>query len=595
MVRSIARRVALGAVVAIAAAAALAPAASASITPSLTLDQSGGTAAGSTVNLGMDLKFAPSGSDSPKDLTLSLPAGLLADASIDGGACLHTSTPMAACQVGTGTATAAPVVLGIPGLPISLPITFDLVAPPKPSDLAGLAIQATFLGQTSELGTPGEITVRPSGDPSGVGLNIHFTGVPNTFSLLGVLGTQISVDELNSTLSGVRMPTSCPATPASVRLTADSYAEPTTPHAASGPLHVTACSKLPFTPSFHVTAVKDAGDDGVQVTTKITQPAKPAQSTSRTVALTLPASVLTPSAHAVLTGGILCADPASGTCKTVGSATSTSPLYPTPLTGKAYLTGALATPAIALVFPPPFSLTLRGNVNLATSTTTFDNVPDIPLTDLSVALAGGPTAVFSTTCLTPSGTATSTLIAQDGDRSIVVSSPFTVSRCTTLGGSGGGGSGGGGGGSGGSSKHPKAGRPLIGSASLSGLARGVPRLSFTLLAGTRAPGLSSFTIKLPRGLSFAATRRHGRLRVSGVSVSGARVKSLALSRGRLVVTLQRAVRRLSIKLGPRALRETRALRRAAKAGRIRRLTVGLVVHDAAGQATTLPLRIRYSH
>jgi hypothetical protein len=317
------------------------------------------------------------------------------------------------------------------------------------------------------------------------------------------------------------------------------------------------------------------------------------------VALTLPSSVLTPSAHAVLTGGILCADPASGTCKTVGSATSTSPLYPTPLTGKAYLTGALATPAIALVFPPPFSLTLRGNVNLATSTTTFDNVPDIPLTDLSVALAGGPTAVFSTTCLTPSGTATSTLIAQDGDRSVVVSSPFTVSRCTTLGGSGSGGGGngggGGGGGSGGSSKHPKAGRPLIGSASLSALARGVPRLSFTLLAGTRAPGLSSFTIKLPRGLSFAATRRHGRLRVSGVSVSGARVKSLALSRGRLVVTLQRAVRRLSIKLGPRALKETRALRRAAQAGRIRRLTVGLVVHDAAGHATTLPLRISYSH
>src|SRR5437588_94570 len=144
MVRSIARRVALGAVVAIAAAAAVAPAASASITPSLTLDQSGGTAAGSTVNLGMDLKFAPSGGDSPA-----------------------------------------------------------------------------------------------------VGRNTHFTGVPNTFSLLGVLGTQISVDELNSTLSGVRMPTSCPATPASVSLTADSYAAPTTPRAASGPLHVTACSKLP--------------------------------------------------------------------------------------------------------------------------------------------------------------------------------------------------------------------------------------------------------------------------------------------------------------------------------------------------------------
>ena len=51
----------------------IAPAASASIAPALTLDQSAGTTAGSTVNLGMDLKFAPSGGDSPKDLSLSLP------------------------------------------------------------------------------------------------------------------------------------------------------------------------------------------------------------------------------------------------------------------------------------------------------------------------------------------------------------------------------------------------------------------------------------------------------------------------------------------------------------------------------------------
>ena len=51
----------------------LAPAASASISPAVTLDQSAGTQAGSTADLGMDLKFAPSGNDSPKDLTLSLP------------------------------------------------------------------------------------------------------------------------------------------------------------------------------------------------------------------------------------------------------------------------------------------------------------------------------------------------------------------------------------------------------------------------------------------------------------------------------------------------------------------------------------------
>ena len=73
----IARRmlVGLGAWIAM---AALAPAAWATISPTATLDQSHGTTAGSTVPLGMDLTFAPSLGDSPKDLTLVLPPGLLA-------------------------------------------------------------------------------------------------------------------------------------------------------------------------------------------------------------------------------------------------------------------------------------------------------------------------------------------------------------------------------------------------------------------------------------------------------------------------------------------------------------------------------------
>ena len=72
-------------------AVVLAPAASASVTPAVSLDQSGGTQAASTVPLGMNLSFSPSGSDSPKDLTITLPPGLLADASVNGGACLKSS------------------------------------------------------------------------------------------------------------------------------------------------------------------------------------------------------------------------------------------------------------------------------------------------------------------------------------------------------------------------------------------------------------------------------------------------------------------------------------------------------------------------
>jgi hypothetical protein len=124
------RRITVG-LAAVVASVALVPGASAAIRPTLTLDQSAGTAAGSTANLGMDLEFAPNpGTDSPKDLTLKLPAGLLANAAIDGGACLKSATPVSACQVGTGTVTASDTELGLVVPLIPLPVRFDLVAPP---------------------------------------------------------------------------------------------------------------------------------------------------------------------------------------------------------------------------------------------------------------------------------------------------------------------------------------------------------------------------------------------------------------------------------------------------------------------------------
>ena len=104
--------------------------------------------------------------------------------------------------------------------------------------------------------------------------------------------------------------------------------------------------------------------------------------------------MLPPNVAAVVGGNILCASPSSGTCKTVGWASASSPLYPHALPGKAYLTGSLLSPSITIVFPAPFALTLSGQVSLAANSTTFTGVPDIPLTALQVTFAGGPDAVF---------------------------------------------------------------------------------------------------------------------------------------------------------------------------------------------------------
>jgi hypothetical protein len=166
---------------ALACLAATAAAADASTGATLTLDQSAGKTAGSAANLGLNLKFTNSGTDSPQDLTINLPPGLLANASIDGGACLRTrDVSDGACRVGTGTVTATPDLVGIVNvpLPVSVPVNFYLVPPPASGDLAGLAV----IGLGEQLGATGDIKIRPSGDPAGVGVTIGLV-LPNQLPL----------------------------------------------------------------------------------------------------------------------------------------------------------------------------------------------------------------------------------------------------------------------------------------------------------------------------------------------------------------------------------------------------------------------------
>jgi hypothetical protein len=471
---------------------------------------------------------------------------------------------MAASQVGTGQATAT--VLGVP---MTLNTTFDLVGPPKADDLAGLVTMVTFAGSTTQLGSPGEITIRPSSDPAGLGVNIAFTNLPNTFS-----GLSISLQELKSTFNGLRLPTSCPATPVSIAVAADSYADPAQ-RTTSAPLHVTGCSQLAFTPQFHVSAVKDARDNGVQLSTDLTQ--APGQAAARTVTLTLPNRVVA-SNFALVSHGFLCANPSSGTCKTIGSASALSPLYPVPLLGKVYLTGKATSaglagaPGLSIVFPAPFALTLTGAIDLGAGSTTFENVPDIPQSDLTVTLTGGVNSAFVASCSPASGTASSTLISQNGDKTAVAPAPFTVSGCTAP-----------------KPVPRKTGRPKIASASLTGLGRGAPTLRFRVVSGARASKLRSFAVAAPGGLSFV--RRGGR--VAGVSLAPAKPRSLALSHGRLVVTLRGTAAAATVTIGPHALTESAALQKKATRHRLGSLRLSLSIEDAGGTSTTATFRIKH--
>lgn len=543
------RRVVLLGVLIAAAVAVQAGQALASVAPALTLDQSAGTAAGSSTNLGVDLTFSPSSGDSPKELSLELPPGLLANAAIDGGACLvKADLSDSACQVGSGTVTAD----AFGTIPVPTPVTFDLVPPPKPGDLAGLAVN--YLG--SEIGSTGDIIVRPSGDPAGVGVTINMV-LPNS-----LYSVPISITEINSTFEGLRYPTTCPATPQNFVASVTSYADSTV-HTVSAPLSVSGCSALTYAPAFSVTAVRDSEDDQVALSSTVTQGA--AEAPSQSVSLSFPSSTLQPNVEAV---NAICPDPSTGTCTALGSVTATSPLYPATLTGQAYLTGSFAHPSLTLTFPPPFPLTLTGAVNLGTNTASFTGLPDIPLINLTVSLNGGADGVFGTTCKSPSGTATATLTDQNGDRTLTAPAKFTVSGCPGTGA-----------GSGGKAK--------LTHASITGLSTGRPALGFKIAVPNGAAALRALSVALPGGLSFVRHRVGKRLTVTGVKVTGALVASLSLSHGRLVIKLRRPAAGFTVRIGPSALSESSSLRARAKARTISRLVVRVITSNTAGRRATI--------
>jgi hypothetical protein len=543
------------------------PAASASVTASMSVTSSTPVAAGSNGSLGLDLKFTPSSSagvynDSPKSVTLDLPPGVLANASIDNGNCLKTfDITDTTCQIGSGTVTA----YAYGAIPVPTPVNFFLVPPPAAGDLAGLAVATT---QGDQVGTTNAIVIRPSGDPNGVGVTLDLS-LPNS-----IAGQPVDITDISSTFSSVRFPATCPSTAANVSLSATSYNAPSTPVTASAPLAVTGCGALPYNPQYSLTAVKDAHDKAVAISTTITQTA--AESPNGTVQLTFPRS----SMAGALTGlANLCSSVSSGTCKPVGSVTAASPDYPTPLTGNAYLTGTLKGLSLTIVFPAPFPLTLVGAVDLTTNTTTFSGLPDIPLTNLTVALNGGSAGLFDTNCGTPTNVSTSTLTDQNGDKTASPSAHFTIQGCGSSS-------------SGSGSSSGSRSRPRVSATRISGLIRRRPSLRFTVHAA-RHTKLRQVTVELPKGLSFRSHKVHRVRRIlGGLTVKGARLRSERIRRGHLVLTFRHPVRSARVTVTSKGLRESAALHRRAVHKNLKRLRLTVLVRTSSGKRGTLHVTIR---
>lgn len=335
----------------------------------------------------------------PGKLSLMLAPGALASVSANPacvkGAPQHTSV----CQIGSGTATA----MGL--FPISLKA---YLVPPPNGDLAGIDL-VPAVGPVTHAGAA---LVQTSTGQVATALKLDLASLGAIRGLI----TQMTLT-VNGTLNGKpfnRMPTNCSPGASTLTITYASKTEKTT---ASPDIKPTGCAALPFHPTITGSAVKDAHDSGAAVTTTVTQGADEAASSSTT--LLLPWPTLAPNFSSLSV---------QNTPTPVGTATTTSPLLPTPLRGHAFLTGSPTAPTMTLRFPPPATLTLTGAINLAQHSVDFAGIPDVPVTKLTVTLFGGPNALLGAGCAHPTGVLGGSFTGQNG-KSGTASQTLTVANC----------------------------------------------------------------------------------------------------------------------------------------------------------------------
>ncbi|MDQ6818661.1 MAG: hypothetical protein M3018_14850, partial [Actinomycetota bacterium] len=157
------------------------------------------------------------------------------------------------------------------------------------------------------------------------------------------------------------------------------------------------------------------------------------------------------------------------------------------------------------------------------------------------------------------------------------------------------------GGGGGTASKPTASRT-----SLSGLSSGKPQLSFTVTHGTNAPNVSSISVGVSGGLSFnkkafvmrkncagkgSKKKRKTTTTIKGLSVSSAKVKSVKLGGGKLLITLKTAVRSVKVTIAGQLLVERKSVEYKVKKKKVKMGTVIIKIKDAKRTITTIILKL----
>jgi hypothetical protein len=136
-------------------------------------------------------------------------------------------------------------------------------------------------------------------------------------------------------------------------------------------------------------------------------------------------------------------------------------------------------------------------------------------------------------------------------------------------------------------------KPTFSHTSLTGVAKGKPKLSFTLTAGVNAGALKTIVVGLPKGFSFAKAKR---ALAKGLGVKGVRGKRLKftdkLSHGALTITLKTAAPKVQITIGSPSISVTGTVAGKVKKHKLKSVSVTLKTTDSLRKTVRLTLKLK---
>jgi hypothetical protein len=519
------------------------------------------TQAGAPTDFTTDATF-PDNEDVQR-LTFHLPPGLVGNPNVT-PLCPQTTFNGGTCpadtQVGTTSVTATVGV--VPGV-VSTGEVFNLE--PSPGEPARLGVDVhTALG---DIKIPVSASLRPSdgGLDATTASDIPNCAGPSCLVPVHVTEQVLTLQGQPPLASGpfITNPTGCPTPPDQTKVDATSYSSSTASAAADYP--VTGCELLPFAPQMTATADVSGGSavgTHIALDTIITQ--TPGQANPKRVKVTLPDAI--DADQTALARVCPPADQAAFNCPAIskiGEATAETPLLSQPLTGNVYAANTgMGLLGFAVQFTSPVQLELDGGANLPNFiiVSTFDNVPDVPLSKFALHFDNGPNGSLlagQDLCTIGPQTVQGEFLAHSG-ATATQTPTMAVNGCPPA------------------AKDTSKPHATVRAKHLGGPR---PKVVVHILAG--GADLTGATVKLPGALKVR--RGHGKVKAG----STGRVKTKLGAHKIKLTNVPSGARRLNLTLSKGAVSASRSLRRKLRHHSKAKLGFKVVVNQKDAAAVTL--------